>query len=151
MNICRIIVLFCSFLTCIQPVSAQSKRRRLADFPPFGFPYGHQFSIEREVVCIKYFKGMHGKKDYPYVRYSHQILPGERFSSNMPKWQANSLLRAGLMNRFEIFKKYSKDALLLSMLSYNVGVGRYLAMGNALKVSFFARLKLIREIFTRIL
>ena len=101
-------------------MSAQSRRRRLADLPPF----------ERAVVCIKYFEGLHSWKNYPYVGYGHQLQPGEHFSSNMPEWQADSLLRADLMKRIEIFKKYGKDALLLAVLSYNIGVGRILGYGK---------------------
>ena len=101
-------------------MAAQSKRRRLADLSPF----------ERAVVCVKYFEGMHGRKDYPYVGYGHQLLPGEHFSSNMPEWQADSLLRADLWKCFEHFKGYGKDALLLTVLSYNVGMGRLLGYGK---------------------
>ena len=120
MNLAKTIILFCLLLMCFQPLSAQSRRRRLADLPPF----------ERAVVCIKYFEGMHDKKDYPYVGYGHRLLPGEQFSSNMSEWQADSLLRADLWKCVEIFKKYGKDALLLAVLSYNVGVGRILGYGK---------------------
>ncbi len=44
----------------------------------------------------------------------------------MPEWQADSLLRADLMAQFDRFKCYGKDALLLSLLAYNVGAGRIL-------------------------
>ena len=43
------------------------------DLPPF----------ERAVCCIKYYEGMHRKKDYPYVGYGHKLRPGETYSSNM--------------------------------------------------------------------
>lgn len=39
----------------------------------------------------------------------------------MTKRQADSLLRADLMKRLMMFKDYGKDALLLAVLSYNVG------------------------------
>ncbi|KGF41050.1 lysozyme [Prevotella bivia DNF00320] len=120
MNFAKTILSFCLLLMCFQPLSAQSKRRRLADLPPF----------ERAVVCIKYFEGMHGRKDYPYVGYGHQLLPGEHFSSNMSEWQADSLLRLDLMKRLMVFKDYGKDALLLAVLSYNVGVGQILGYGK---------------------
>ena len=86
--------------------------------------------FERAVVCVKFFEGFHGKGCYPYVGYGHQLQKGERFSSNMPEWQADSLLRADLMTQFDRFKCYGKDALLLSLLAYNVGAGRILGYGK---------------------
>ena len=109
------------------------KHESACGIPPFGFPYDHRFSIERRQGLQKYFEVMHGKKNYPYVGYGHQLLPDERFSSDMLEWQADSLLRSDLMKRFDIFKKYGKDALLLAVLSYNVGVGRILDYGKHAK------------------
>lgn len=48
----------------------------------------------------------------------------------MTEQQADSLLRADLWERFEVFKGYGKDALLLTLLSYNAGVGRLLGYGK---------------------
>lgn len=48
----------------------------------------------------------------------------------MTERQADSLLRADLMKRLMMFKDYSKDALLLAVLSYNVGTGRLLGYGK---------------------
>ena len=112
-------ILLCVFCLFCQPTLAQS-RVRLADLPPF----------ERAVVVVKYFEGMHGWKNYPYVGYGHQLQPGERFTADMTERQADSLLRADLMKHIEIFKKYGKDALLLAVLSYNIGVGRILGYGK---------------------
>ena len=102
-----------------QPILAQ-RRVRLADLPPF----------ERAVVVVKYFEGLHGKGCYPYVGYGHRLQPGEHFSSNMTEQQADSLLRADLWKCFVHFKEYGKDALLLTLLAYNVGVGRLLGYGK---------------------
>lgn len=107
--------LFCIMCLLCQPLLAQ-RRVRLADLPPF----------ERAVVVVKYFEGLHGKGCFPYVGYGHQLQPGEHLSSNMTERQADSLLRADLWKCFEYFKGYGKDALLLSLLAYNVGVGRLL-------------------------
>ena len=111
--------LFCIICLFCQPILAQY-RVRLADLPP----------IERVVVVVKYFEGLHGKDCHPYVGYGHQLQPGEHFSPNMSERQADSLLRAELWKCFEHFKGYGKDALLLAVLSYNVGVGRLLGYGN---------------------
>ena len=112
-------ILLCVFCLFCQPTLAQ-RRVRLADLPPF----------ERAVVVVKYFEGMHGWKNYPYVGYGHQLQRGERFTADMTERQADSLLRADLMKHIEIFKKYGKDALLLAVLSYNIGVGRILGYGK---------------------
>ena len=79
------------------------------------------------IVCIKHFEGLHGFKDAPYVGYGHQLLPGEHFTAAMTERQADSLLRADLMKRLMMFKDYGKDALLLAILSYNVGTGRLIS------------------------
>ena len=55
---------------------------------------------------------------------------GEKFTAEMTERQADSLLRADLWERFEVFRGYGKDALLLTLLSYNVGVGRLLGYGK---------------------
>ena len=73
---------------------------------------------------------MHSWKNYPYVGYGHQLQPGERFTADMTERQADSLLRADLWKCFDHFKGYGKDALLLTLLAYNVGVGRLLGYGK---------------------
>lgn len=110
---------FCIICLFCQSILAQ-RRGRLADLPPF----------ERAVVSVKYFEGLHGKDSYPYVGYGHRLLPGERFTADMTERQADSLLRADLWKCFEHFKGYGKDALLLTLLAYNVGVGRLLGYGK---------------------
>ena len=120
-------ILLCVFCLFCQPTLAQ-RRVRLADLPPF----------ERAVVVAtscwatakKYFEGIHSWKNYPYVGYGHQLQPGEHFTADMTEHQADSLLRADLWKCFEHFKGYGKDALLLSLLAYNVGVGRLLGYGK---------------------
>ena len=121
--------LFCIMCLLCQPILAQ-RRVRLTDLPPF----------ERAVVIVKYFEGLHGKGCYPYVGYGHQLQPGEHFTADMTERQADSLLRADLWKCFEHFKEYGKDALLLSLLAYNVGVGRLLGYGK------YPKSKLLRKI-----
>ena len=114
------LIIFCLVcLSCLR-LSAQDGRNLLLSLPPF----------ERAVVCIKYFEGLHTWKEYPYVGYGHQLLPGEQFTAAMTERQADSLLRADLMKRLMMFKDYGKDALLLAVLSYNVGTGRLLGYGK---------------------
>ena len=110
------LVVFCLVcLSCLR-LSAQDGRNALLSLPPF----------ERGVFCIKHFEGLHGFKDAPYVGYGHQLQKGERFTAAMTERQADSLLRADLMKHLMMFKDYGKDALLLAVLSYNVGTGRLL-------------------------
>ena len=119
MRTVKCFALFCIMCLLCQPIFAQ-RRVRLADLPPF----------ERAVVVVKYFEGLHGWKNYPYVGYGHQLQRREHFTADMTERQADSLLRADLWKCFEHFKGYGKDALLLSLLAYNVGVGRLLGYGK---------------------
>jgi lysozyme len=75
------------------------------------------------------------------VGYGHRLQKGEHFSSNMPEWQADSLLRADLMAQFDRFKCYGKDALLLSLLAYNVGAGRILGYGKQPKSQLLRKIE----------
>lgn len=82
--------------------------------------------FERAVCCIKYYEGMHRKKDYPYVGYGHKLRPGEHYSSNMSYAEADALLRKDLKEFCAMFSDYGKDSLLLAALAYNVGPYRIL-------------------------
>ena len=118
----KLVVLCLVCLSCLR-LSAQDGRSALLSLPPF----------ERAIVCIKYFEGLHTWKEYPYVGYGHRLLPGEPFTVAMTERQADSLLRADLTKHLTMFKDYGKDALLLAVLSYNVGTGRLLGYGKHLK------------------
>lgn len=82
--------------------------------------------FERAVCCIKYYEGIHRKKDYPYVGYGHMLLPGEHYSSDMSLTEADLLLRKDLKDFCAMFSAYGKDSLLLAALAYNVGPYRIL-------------------------
>ena len=88
--------------------------------------------FERAICCIKYYEGIHRKKDYPYVGYGHKLKPGERYSSNMSLREADALLRKDLKELCTIFKQYGKDSLLLAALAYNIGP--YRILGNRTKL-----------------
>lgn len=85
---------------------------------------------ERAVFCIKYYEGMHRKKDYPYVGYGHKLRPEEHYSSNMSYSEADALLRKDLKEFCAMFSEYGKDSLLLATLAYNVGPYRILGCKN---------------------
>ena len=125
-------LLFCLCFLCFPWLWLRAQQRiAFARLPPF----------ERAVVCVKFFEGFHGKGCYPYVGYGHQLQKGEHFSSNMPEWQADSLLRADLMAQFDRFKGYGKDASLLSLLAYNVGAGRILGYGKQPKSQLLRKIE----------
>lgn len=88
----------------------------LFDLPPF----------ERAICCIKYYEGMHRAKDYPYVGYGHKLRPGEHYSSNMSRTEAELLLRSDLERLCDMFSEYGRDSLVLATLAYNVGPYRLL-------------------------
>ena len=84
-------------------------------------PYTEK-QFEMAVACIKHFEGWHGVKAWPYVGYGHQLQRGEHYSARtMTKAQGDLLLRLDLMRNLYLFRNYGKDALLLSVLAYNVG------------------------------
>ena len=86
---------------------------------PRNLPYTEK-QFEMAVACIKHFEGWHNMK--AYVGYGHQVQKGERYSSRtLTKQQGDLLLRLDLMKNLYLFRGYGKDALLLSVLAYNVG------------------------------
>ena len=126
-------------LLILLPPFRSGRRKGLFSPPPF----------ERAIVCVKYFEGLHGRKDAPYVRYEHQLLLGEYLMAAMTERQADSLLRADLMKRLMIFKDYDKDALLLVVLSYNVGTGRLLGYGKHPKSRLLRKIESGNRVFYR--
>lgn len=108
------------FVTLCLGMNAQAhespKQPSIYDLNPF----------ERAICCIKYYEGIHRKKDYPYVGYGHKLRAGEHYSSNMSLAQADALLRKDLTELCTMFRQYGKDSLLLAALAYNVGPYRIL-------------------------
>ena len=104
----RIIATFVIFLfgmrvngQTVTPSEPLSKSLTIFDLPPF----------ERAVCCIKYYEGLHRKKDYPYVGYGHRLRPGEKYSSDMTATEAEFLLRKDLKELCSLFRPYGKDSL----------------------------------------
>lgn len=82
------------------------------------------------VELIKKYEGMHDRSDYPYYGYGHRKLPNEKLSYDMTEEEAEALLRKDLAVRYKLFRKFGKDALLLTVLSFNVGQGVLLGHGG---------------------
>ena len=77
----------------------------------------------------------HSAKHYPYIGYGHKLLPHENLTADITEEQADSLLRANLLERYKYFRQYGKDALLLTLLAYNVGHSCLLGYRNARRVT----------------
>ena len=71
------------------------------------------------VELIKKYEGMHDRSDYPYYGYGHRKLPNEKLSYDMTEEEAEALLRKDLAVRYKLFRRFGKDALLLSEISDN--------------------------------
>ena len=84
------------------------------------------------VELIKKYEGMHDRSDYPYYGYGHRRfrLPNENLSYDMTEAEAEALLRKDLAVRYKLFRRFGKDALLLTVLSFNVGQGVLLGHGG---------------------
>lgn len=111
----KILMMFLALLT-VMVGNAAGRKINIMDLPPF----------ERAVIIIKKFETLHRPKDYPYVGYGHRVLPGEpyRRGVQLTEKQADALLRKDLRKFIAVFKDLSpNDALLLGVLSYNIGPG----------------------------
>lgn len=95
----------------------------------------------KAVSLIKEFEGWHSARHHPYIGYGHKLLPGERLTCNLTEAQADSLLRADLIKRCHTFRHFGKDALLLAVLSYNVGEYRLLGSGKIPKSTLIRKLE----------
>lgn len=97
--------------------------------------------FERSIAIIKHFEGLHGAGAGNYVGYGHRILPGENLSHDLTEAEADSLLRADLLVRCAIFRRFGVDSLLLAALSYQVGHGRLLGYGKHPKSRLIQKLE----------
>ena len=107
-------------LTLVPCVLQAQNREELKSLPMF----------ERAVAIVKHFEGWHGPEAGGYVGYGHRILPGEDLSHDLTEEEADSLLRADLLARCAIFRRFGADSLLLATLSYQVGHSRLLGYGK---------------------
>lgn len=84
---------------------------------------------------------LHDHSDYPYYGFGHRKLPGENLSYDMTEQEAEALLRKDLMKRYPLFRRYGKDALLLTVLSYNVGTSALIGYGKRPKSRLLKKLE----------
>lgn len=109
-------MMFLALLTVIVG-NAAGRKINIMDLPPF----------ERAVIIIKKFETLHdSRRHWPYLGYGHRKLPGEKYFKGyrMSEKEADALLRKDLRKFISIFKDLPpNDALLLGVLSYNIGPG----------------------------
>lgn len=85
----------------------------------------------------------------PYLPFSTKfIMPYLPFSTiftynKMPLSTivSSSLLRAALLERYNYFRQYGKDSLLLTVLAYNLGHGRLLGYGKRPKSNLINKIE----------
>lgn len=84
----------------------------------------HDF--EQAVRMIKKYETLHTAKHWPLIGYGHKVQPGEKYKQGqvLSEKEADALLRKDLKKLVTHYKSYGKDALLLGVLAYNVGIGR---------------------------
>ena len=66
---------------------------------------------------------------------------GETLTENLSKAQADSLLRSDLRKCCDAFREFENDALLLGVLSYNVGIFRLKGHGRIPKSRLIRKLE----------
>ena len=71
----------------------------------------------------------------------HRLLPHEKLTENLSEAQADSLLRCDLERCLNVFRKYGKDSLLLSLLGFNVGCYRLIGNGKIPKSRLIQKLE----------
>lgn len=96
--------------------------------------------FDKAVEFIKRAEGWH-RGQMPYIGYGHCLLPGETLTENLSKAQADSLLRSDLRKCCDAFREFENDALLLGVLSYNVGIFRLKGHGRMPKSRLIRKLE----------
>lgn len=112
----RLLTFFMALLALMAATPAANAKKNIMELPPF----------ERAVLIIKKFETLHRPCHWPAVGYGHMVQPGEPFRRGvqLTERQADALLRKDLRRFIAIFKDFNpKEALLLGVLSYNVGPG----------------------------
>ena len=96
---------------------AFAAKKSIMELPPY----------ERAVLIIKHHETLHdSRRHWPYLGYGHRKLPGEKYfrGYKMSEREADALLRKDLNKFIGIFNDLKPmDALLLGVLSYNIGPG----------------------------
>ena len=114
----RKILIFLMPIVALTATSAAfAAKRSIMGLPPY----------ERAVLIIKHHETLHdSRRHWPYLGYGHRKLPGEKYfrGYKMSEREADLLLRKDLNKFIGIFNDLKPmDALLMGVLSYNIGPG----------------------------
>lgn len=131
------LMIICMMLSCCL---AKAQTSGVDSSPPL--PKGIPAELfEKAVELLKEVEGWHDHSKYPYIGYGHKLLPHEKLTASITEAQADSLLRSDLLERYKHFRKYGKDALLLTVLSYNIGHSKLLGYGNHPKSNLIKKIE----------
>lgn len=113
----KILILLMAIVALAATSSAFAAKKSIMELPPY----------ERAVLIIKHHETLHdSRRHWPYLGYGHRKLPGEKYfrGYKMSEREADMLLRKDLNKFIGIFNDLKPmDALLLGVLSYNIGPG----------------------------
>lgn len=131
------LIIMCVILSCCLAKAQTPGGDSSPPLPP-EIPAG---LFEKVVELLKEVEGCHDHSKWPYIGYGHKLLPHENFTADITEAQADSLLRADLLERYKYFRKYGKDALLLTVLAYNIGHSRLLGYGKHPKSNLIKKIE----------
>ena len=113
----KLLIFLMALVTLAVTTPAFAAKRSIMDLPPY----------ERAVLIIKHHETLHdSRKHWPYLGYGHKKLPGEKYfrGYKMGEREADALLRKDLNKFIALFSDLKpSDALLMGVLSYNIGPG----------------------------
>ncbi len=113
----KIFILFMAIVALAATSPAFAAKKSIMELPPY----------ERAVLIIKHHETLHdSRRHWPYLGYGHRKLPGEKYfrGYKMSEREADMLLRKDLNKFIGIFNDLKPmDALLMGVLSYNIGPG----------------------------
>lgn len=111
----KLLIFLMALVTLAVTTPAFAAKRSIMELPPY----------ERAVLIIKYHETLHDSRTcWPYIGYGHRKLPGEKYfrGYKMSEREADALLRKDLNKFIAIFSDLKpSDALLMGVLSYNIG------------------------------
>lgn len=113
----KLLIFLMALVTIAVTTPAFAAKRSIMELPPY----------ERAVLIIKHHETLHdSRKHWPYLGYGHRKLPGEKYyrGYKMSEREADALLRKDLNKFIDLFSDLKpSDALLMGVLSYNIGPG----------------------------
>lgn len=113
----KILIFLMAIVAFTATSPAFAAKKSIMELPPY----------ERAVLIIKHHETLHdSRRHWPYLGYGHRKLPGEKYfrGYKMSEREADALLRKDLNKFIGIFNDLEPmDALLMGVLSYNIGPG----------------------------